>query len=134
MKNSRYIAAALMAFTVLGGCATSDNLEVGRRIGPDYIGNGHLGDTRAYLYGGRTLVEQSGASAHSFRTPEGKPINAEVIEGKYYRLDGIANEFIADGSGGPMRVKLEPSTRVFSERGVEYQESAPQSVTIEKQE
>ncbi len=127
------ISMTLAVGVLAAGCASTETVyvETGARVGAEYVGNGHIGNARAHIYGNRTLVEYDGTDALSFRDPEGKPITAEIVGGKYYRLDRMATHFFADGSRRTMQFKVDPVTRVFSVTGVRYVEgSDPSSAPV----
>lgn len=113
----------IAAIAGLAGCASTELVETGQRVGPEYIGNGHIGNTHAYIYGNRTLVEYDGTDNLTFRLADGTPIGAEFVSGKYYRLDRMATHFFADSWRRTLQIQLDPVTRVFSVTGVRYVEN-----------
>lgn len=57
----------------------------GRRVSPDYIATGEVGDLRAFIYGGKTVLDVGGRVAWlTVYDAEGRTVPIEKI-GRYYR-------------------------------------------------
>lgn len=125
------VFTALVASVFAAGCTSTSFLETGVRVGADYLANGHVGEARAHIYADKTLVEYDGGETLSFRDPQGAPIHAEFVGGRYYRLDRLATHFFADSRSRTLQFVVDPVTRVFSVTGVRYVEgSDPSSLPV----
>jgi len=93
MKASQLLLAGA-SLLLLGACSTYTPLNGPTvKVGPEYVATGHTAGVRAYVYGGRTLIEfQNKPAFVDVVDASGQQIAYER-EGTFYRLDRALYNF-----------------------------------------
>lgn len=90
------LAFAIGASSLLAACSTfSPGTGPTYRVGPDYTATGNIAGVKAYVYGGRTLLQYDRSPFFlSIEDSNGQSVGYER-EGQFYRLDRTLSDFTA---------------------------------------
>lgn len=120
MRTAKKIAVLLAGFAMTACASAPDKNTPLKRISPDYMASETTGDTRAYIYGGKTVVELlNEPSFFSIKNEAGESVQYEKI-GRHYRLKQRLDNFTVTANGRTTAFSAIPTTKVFS---------APESAT-----
>lgn len=128
MKYAKF-SLILAAGTLITACAylPSDETD-SRRLSADYTAIGAPENMRAYVYGGRTVIEfEKDPSFLSISDKNGASVSFERV-GRFYRMNQHLESFTVRVNGRQVVVNANPETQVFSGSSVVYGSAVQQRI------
>ena len=118
MMRTLSLCAALAMATTLTACATPQEPIPQYRITAHYIGSGEVGQAKAYVYSGNTVVELETATTGANVTDRQGFQYSHHIDGRYIVLNGIAPEVSVQAASRSMYFTLAPASKVYTPNGM----------------
>lgn len=118
MMRTISLCAALAIAATLTACATPQEPAPQYRVTAHYIGSGEVGQAKAYVYSGNTVIELETATTGANVSDRQGLQYSHHIDGRYIVLDGIAPEVAVHAASRSMYFTLAPASKVYTPNGM----------------
>lgn len=118
MMRTLSLCATLAITATITACATPQESAPQYRITSHYIGSGEVGQAKAYVYSGNTVIELETATTGVNVTDRQGFQYSHHIDGRYIVLNGIAPEVSVQAASRSIYFTLTPASKVYRPYGM----------------
>ena len=118
MMRTLSLCATLAITATITACATPQEPAPQYRITSHYIGSGEVGQAKAYVYSGNTVIELETATTGVNVTDRQGFQYSHHIDGRYIVLKGIAPEVSVQAASRSIYFTLTPASKVYRPYGM----------------
>ena len=118
MMRTLSLCATLAITATITACATPQEPAPQYRITSHYIGSGEVGQAKAYVYSGNTVIELETATTGVNVTDRQGFQYIHHIDGRYIVLNGIAPEVSVQAASRSIYFTLTPASKVYRPYGM----------------
>lgn len=118
MMRTLSLCATLAITATITACATPQEPAPQYRITSHYIGSGEVGQAKAYVYSGNTVIELETATTGVKVTDRQGFQYSHHIDGRYIVLNGIAPEVSVQAASRSIYFTLTPASKVYRPYGM----------------
>lgn len=118
MMRTLSLCATIAITATITACATPQEPAPQYRITSHYIGSGEVGQAKAYVYSGNTVIELETATTGVNVTDRQGFQYSHHIDGRYIVLNGIAPEVSVQAASRSIYFTLTPASKVYRPYGM----------------
>lgn len=118
MMRTLSLCSTLAITATITACATPQEPAPQYRITSHYIGSGEVGQAKAYVYSGNTVIELETATTGVNVTDRQGFQYSHHIDGRYIVLNGIAPEVSVQAASRSIYFTLTPASKVYRPYGM----------------
>ena len=118
MMRTLSLCATIAITATITACATPQEPAPQYRITAHYIGSGEVGQAKAYVYSGNTVIELETATTGVNVTDRHRFQYSHHIDGRYIVLNGIAPEVSVQAASRSIYFTLTPASKVYRPYGM----------------
>lgn len=118
MMRTLSLCATIAITATITACATPQEPAPQYRITAHYIGSGEVGQAKAYVYSGNTVIELETATTGVNVTDRQGFQYSHHIDRRYIVLNGIAPEVSVQAASRSIYFTLTPASKVYRPYGM----------------